>query len=77
MCDAVAMHTQSMQCCGEAAHALWAACTVGGHEAQDRAYNAGAAHWIRDALSRPKEDDPNGGGAEEEEVQVQARQVDN
>jgi len=46
--------------CGEGAHTLWAAATVGGTEAQDRIVKAGTVDFIRDTLARPKKDDPEG-----------------
>lgn len=60
ICEAVYSHYDDMEVCGEAAHALWAAATVGGTEAQDKIMSAGAVDFIRDTLSRPKRDDPTG-----------------
>ena len=54
------MHYSDMEVCGEAANMLWAAAGVGGTDIQDRTMAAGAMDFIRDSLSRPKEDDPTG-----------------
>jgi hypothetical protein len=37
-CDAVYTHYNDVEVCGEGAHTLWAAATVGGTEAQAGAY---------------------------------------
>jgi hypothetical protein len=42
ICEGVYTHYDDIEVCGEAAHALWAAATVGGTEAQDRIMSAGA-----------------------------------
>lgn len=60
ICEAVYVHYDDMDVCSRAARALWAAATIGGAETQDRVVSTGAVDFIRDALARPKRDDPDG-----------------